>query len=151
MATLCISVRTDSNLQFRKKKESSRARVNPISHTLSLFYFAHTQAATAIALSFHGRGLLQRLTRMADYQERLQAVAGELSKIEAELEKAVEIRQRLDSQRSENEQVQVEFRRLKPDAGDAIYKLVGPVLLKQETAEAKGNVDKRIEFIDAEM
>lgn len=88
---------------------------------------------------------------MADYQERLQAVAGELSKIEAELEKAVEIRQRLDSQRSENEQVQVEFRRLKPDAGDAIYKLVGPVLLKQETAEAKGNVDKRIEFIDAEM
>lgn len=96
---------------------------------------------------------------MADYQARLQTVAGEMSKIESELEKAVEIRQRLDSQRSENEQVQLEFKRLKTQdssdgeggEGDAIYKLIGPVLLKQDTAEAKANVDKRIEFIDAEM
>ena len=29
--------------------------------------------------------------------------------------------------------------------------MVGPVLLKQEQAEAKGNVDKRLEFIEGEM
>ena len=32
-----------------------------------------------------------------------------------------------------------------------MYKLVGPVLVKQEQAEAKSNVDKRLEFIKGEM
>jgi prefoldin beta subunit len=32
-----------------------------------------------------------------------------------------------------------------------IYKLVGPVLLKQERAEAKMAVDARLEFIEGEM
>ena len=32
-----------------------------------------------------------------------------------------------------------------------VYKMVGPVLLKQDQAEAKGNVDKRLEFIEGEM
>lgn len=32
-----------------------------------------------------------------------------------------------------------------------IYKMVGPVLLKQDQLEAKTNVDKRIEFIQSEM
>lgn len=36
-------------------------------------------------------------------------------------------------------------------ADDAVYKLVGPALLKQEQEEAKANVDKRIEYIQSEM
>ena len=32
-----------------------------------------------------------------------------------------------------------------------IYKLVGPVLLKQDTAEAKSTVDSRLEYIEKEM
>ena len=32
-----------------------------------------------------------------------------------------------------------------------VFKLVGPVLIKQDQAEAKGNVDKRLEFIRGEM
>lgn len=32
-----------------------------------------------------------------------------------------------------------------------VYKLVGPVLAKQEVAEAKGNVEKRIEYITKEI
>lgn len=32
-----------------------------------------------------------------------------------------------------------------------IYKLVGPVLLKQDKAEAVMNVDKRLEYIQSEM
>jgi prefoldin beta subunit len=35
--------------------------------------------------------------------------------------------------------------------GDSVYKLVGPVLVKQELDEAKLNLDKRINFIKDEM
>ena len=42
-----------------------------------------------------------------------------------------------------------EFATLDDDA--KIYKLVGPVLLKQETAEAKSTVDSRLEYIEKEM
>ena len=34
---------------------------------------------------------------------------------------------------------------------DTVYKQVGPALLKVEVEEAKGNVQKRLEFIEAEM
>lgn len=63
--------------------------------------------------------------------------------------KAVESRQRLDSQLQENKLVQDEFKLLKDDAN--IYKLIGPVLTKQDKTEAVTNVDKRIDFIQAEM
>lgn len=62
---------------------------------------------------------------------------------------AVEARQQLDSQLRENEQVAKEFNRLKQD--NQVYKLIGPVLVKQDQVEAKTNVDKRIEFIKGEM
>ena len=42
-----------------------------------------------------------------------------------------------------------EFSGLDDDA--KIYKLVGPVLLKQETSEAKSTVDGRLEYIGKEM
>ena len=42
-----------------------------------------------------------------------------------------------------------EFSTLDDDA--KIYKLVGPVLLKQDTVEAKGTVDSRLEYIGTEM
>lgn len=31
-----------------------------------------------------------------------------------------------------------------------VYKLIGPVLVKQDLAEARGNVEKRLDFIKAE-
>jgi prefoldin beta subunit len=34
---------------------------------------------------------------------------------------------------------------------DVVYKLIGPVLVKQETDEARLTVDKRLEFISKEM
>ena len=34
---------------------------------------------------------------------------------------------------------------------DTVYKLVGPALLKVDVEEAKGNVQKRLEFIETEM
>ncbi len=42
-----------------------------------------------------------------------------------------------------------EFDILKKD--DVVYKLVGPVLLKQDLTEATQNVQKRIDYIQGEM
>ena len=42
-----------------------------------------------------------------------------------------------------------EFATLSDEA--KIYKLLGPVLLKQDTAEAKGTVESRLGFIEGEM
>ena len=37
------------------------------------------------------------------------------------------------------------------EEGDGVFKLVGPVLVKQEVAEAKDNVEKRLQFINGEV
>jgi len=42
-----------------------------------------------------------------------------------------------------------EFAGLADDA--VIYKLVGPVLLRQDTSEAKSTVDGRLDYIEKEM
>ncbi len=44
---------------------------------------------------------------------------------------------------------QQEFAALDDEAN--IYKLIGPVLVKQDKSEATMNVDKRLEFIGSEM
>ena len=66
-----------------------------------------------------------------------------------DLQGAVEARQKLEAQHSENEAVKKEFDGLKDDAG--IYKLVGPVLLKQDRVEAVSAVDGRLEYIGKEI
>ena len=42
-----------------------------------------------------------------------------------------------------------EFEKLKPE--NTVYKLIGPGLIPQEQDDAKLNVSKRLEFINAEM
>jgi len=66
-----------------------------------------------------------------------------------DLTKAVESRQQLDSQRQENELVKKEFDLL--DESNSIYKLVGPVLVKQDRTEAFTNVKNRLDLINAEI
>ena len=51
--------------------------------------------------------------------------------------------------KSENEMVLQEFNLMATDAD--VYKLVGPVLAKQDVSESKVNVEKRIEFIAKEI
>jgi len=41
------------------------------------------------------------------------------------------------------------MQRLDPDAN--VYKLIGPVLVKQDHEEAKQNVQKRIDYINTEL
>jgi len=86
---------------------------------------------------------------MSTLQAKLETGTLAYQAIQQELAIAVETRQRLDSQMRENEIVQKEFGLLKSDAN--IYKLIGPVLVKQDRHEAIMNVDKRIEFIKAEI
>jgi chaperonin cofactor prefoldin len=101
---------------------------------------------------------------------RLQVTSTDYQRLQADLSSVVEARQRLDAQLSENELVKKvrpslphhecqqqdltihltqEFTTLTPN--NVVYKLVGPVLVKQDQAEAKSNVDKRLEFIRGEM
>ncbi|KAH8999923.1 prefoldin subunit 6 [Lactarius hatsudake] len=82
-------------------------------------------------------------------EARLQAASGDYQKLQADLSSSVEARQRLDAQLSENELVKKEFSTLTPN--NIVFKLVGPVLVKQDQAEAKSNVDKRLEFIGGEI
>ncbi|KAF8954649.1 hypothetical protein BGZ46_002863 [Entomortierella lignicola] len=82
-------------------------------------------------------------------QKKLEVESNAYQTLQKEYTKAVESRQKLDSQLQENKLVQDEFKLLKDDAN--IYKLIGPVLTKQDKAEAVTNVDKRIDFINAEI
>jgi len=65
------------------------------------------------------------------------------------LTSALQARQKLESQQQENKNVQAEFALLKDDAN--IYKLVGPVLLKQDKTEAVMAVDGRLNYIEKEI
>ncbi|RMD41985.1 hypothetical protein DV735_g3138, partial [Chaetothyriales sp. CBS 134920] len=86
---------------------------------------------------------------MEEDQKRLQALSETLQKSQEDLETTVEKRQRLEAQHQENKAVKKEFDGLADDA--AIYKLVGPVLLKQDKVEAVGAVDARLDYIGKEI
>ncbi len=58
-------------------------------------------------------------------------------------------KQSLVEKKSENEMVLSELNAMEASAN--VYKLVGPILAKQDVNEAKTNVQKRIEFIVKEI
>ncbi|KAF7593424.1 hypothetical protein BBP40_011526 [Aspergillus hancockii] len=86
---------------------------------------------------------------MADVQRQMQALSDEFQQLQTELDGLVEARQKLESQQQENEGVQKEFNSLDDD--ENIYKLIGPVLLKQDKNEALMAVNGRLEFIEKEI
>ncbi|KAI1117888.1 prefoldin subunit [Nemania sp. NC0429] len=86
---------------------------------------------------------------MAEAQARLQALSEEYQKLQQDLQAAVDARQKVEAQRQENTGVQNEFDRLKD--GESIYKLAGPILLKQDKVEAESTVKGRLEFIGKEL
>lgn len=86
---------------------------------------------------------------MAEVQKQLQGLSEEFQKLQTELEGYVDARQKLESQEQENQGVQDEFASLNEESN--IYKLVGPVLLKQDKTEAVMAVNGRLEFIEKEI
>ncbi|CAH1271577.1 PFDN6 [Branchiostoma lanceolatum] len=72
----------------------------------------------------------------------------EFQGVQKDLQKTASTRNQLDVQLNENKIVK-ELELLETDAN--VYKLTGPVLVKQDLDEAKANVGKRIEYIDGEI
>lgn len=67
----------------------------------------------------------------------------------AETQKVIALRGSLEAQLTENSVVQSELDVLKEDA--EVFKLIGPVLMKVELAEAKDNVVKRVNYIKNDL
>ncbi|KAK4235892.1 Prefoldin [Achaetomium macrosporum] len=86
---------------------------------------------------------------MVDIQAKLQTLSEEFTKLQQELQDIVQSRQKLEAQKQENLGVQKEFAKLKD--GETIYKLIGPVLLKQDKTDAESTVSGRLEFINKEI
>ena len=66
-----------------------------------------------------------------------------------ELQTTISARQTLESQLAENRAVSAEFSTLSDSSN--IYKLIGPVLLKQDKTDAVASVNGRLEFIEKEI
>jgi len=81
-------------------------------------------------------------------QDRLAVEANELHALQKDLSRSLGTRQQFAQQHSENSMVFKELEKLDDDAN--VYKLVGSVLIKHDLVEAKGNVTKRLEFIQNE-
>ncbi|KAH7870731.1 prefoldin subunit 6 [Lentinula edodes] len=89
------------------------------------------------------------MSSLQSLREKLQAASVDFQKVQVDLSNVVEARQRLDAQLSENELVKKEFAVLTPE--NIIYKQIGPVLVKQDQADAKSTVDTRLDFIRGEI
>ena len=89
------------------------------------------------------------LDKQVEIQRKLETDVTEIKKIEAEYTKVYSAKQSLVEKKSENEMVLAEFNLMSADA--SVYKLVGPVLAKQDVGESKANVEKRIEYITKEI
>ncbi|KAG1459672.1 hypothetical protein G6F56_006111 [Rhizopus delemar] len=82
-------------------------------------------------------------------EAKLEAESKAFQVLQKELSQVIETRQRLESQQQENELVNKEFAHL--DNESNIYKLIGPVLVKQERGEAVTNVKNRLNLINSEI
>ncbi|KAL0814853.1 hypothetical protein Bca101_071296 [Brassica carinata] len=91
---------------------------------------------------------------LRDLQRDLESKANDLAKIQKDIAKDHQLRKKYTIQLGENELV---LKFLSPKELDLleeeanVYKLIGPVLVKQDLAEANANVRKRIEYISAEL
>lgn len=80
--------------------------------------------------------------------QRLEEEVKLLRKMQDEAQQTMNTRAQLVAQMKENELVKQELDLIADDdEGARIYKLIGPVLVKQEKKEAASNVGKRIDFL----
>ncbi|CAK9327568.1 unnamed protein product [Citrullus colocynthis] len=86
---------------------------------------------------------------LRELQRELETKANDLSKLQKDIAKNHQVRKKYTIQLGENELVLKELDLLNDESN--VYKLIGPVLVKQDLAEANANVRKRIEYISAEL
>ncbi|XP_068658531.1 prefoldin subunit 6 [Aristolochia californica] len=89
------------------------------------------------------------MAALREAQHELETQANHLSKLQKDIAKNHQVRKQYTIQLGENELVLKELDLLDEHAN--VYKLIGPVLVKQDLAEANANVRKRIEYISAEL
>uniref|UniRef100_UPI00398E5EC0 prefoldin subunit 6 n=1 Tax=Pristiophorus japonicus TaxID=55135 RepID=UPI00398E5EC0 len=82
-------------------------------------------------------------------QRKLQAELEKYQALQKDLSKCLSARQKLEAQVTENTIVKEELDLL--DAENTVFKLIGPVLVKQDLEEAKSTVAKRLEYINGEI
>ncbi|KAM9850071.1 prefoldin subunit 6 [Aulostomus maculatus] len=82
-------------------------------------------------------------------QKKMKAELEKYAQIQKDVSKSVSVRQKLGSQLNENNIVKKELDLL--DTTNTVYKLIGPVLVKQDLDEAKATVAKRLEYINGEI
>ncbi|NXO00602.1 PFD6 protein, partial [Rhinopomastus cyanomelas] len=82
-------------------------------------------------------------------QKRLQGELERYQQLQKDLSRSVSARQKLEAQLTENNIVQEELELL--DSTNTIFKLLGPVLVRQDLEEAKSTVAKRLEYISGEI
>ena len=80
--------------------------------------------------------------------DEIQLLVKEMQELQGKRTKQIESRTQLGSQTHENELVRSELEGL--DEGAGVYKLIGPVLVSQDTSDARTIVQKRLEFIAKE-
>ncbi|OCT66163.1 hypothetical protein XELAEV_18042420mg [Xenopus laevis] len=110
---------------------------------------------------YHGSQTVQRIVSrkivarvkckpMAEQlQEKLQAEIAKYQQLQKEISTTMSARQKLEAQLTENNIVKKELAFL--DDSNTVYKLIGPVLVKQDLEEAKSTVDKRLQYINGEI
>ncbi|XP_035790535.1 probable prefoldin subunit 6 [Anopheles albimanus] len=86
---------------------------------------------------------------VAVLQRKLEAELKNFKDSQKEFSKLVQTQRQLDGQYLENKSILEELQLLKPT--NTVYKLYGPVLVKQELDDSKQNVAKRIEYITKEL
>ncbi|XP_072285702.1 prefoldin subunit 6 [Pyxicephalus adspersus] len=82
-------------------------------------------------------------------QEKLQAEVAKYQQIQKDISTSMSARQKLEAQVTENKIVKEELGLL--DDSNTVYKLIGPVLVKQDLEEAKSTVEKRLQYINGEI
>ncbi|XP_078393665.1 prefoldin subunit 6 [Cetorhinus maximus] len=82
-------------------------------------------------------------------QRKLQSEVEKYQGVQKDLSKCLSARQKLEAQVTENTIVKEELDLL--ESTNSVFKLIGPVLVKQDLEEAKSTVAKRLEYINGEI
>ncbi|XP_037637023.1 prefoldin subunit 6 [Sebastes umbrosus] len=82
-------------------------------------------------------------------QKKLKAEVEKYTQMQKDVSRSMTSRQKLETQLTENNIVKEELDLL--DSTNTVYKLIGPVLVKQDLDEAKATVTKRLEYINGEI
>lgn len=84
-----------------------------------------------------------------ELQKEFQKELDSFKQCQKEVNQLSGMRQQLDSQLNENAIVKEELALLK--SSGEVYKMVGPILLRQDHTEAKENIEKRMSYIKNEL